>query len=107
MDIKLESTMPCGLKLRASETTSFPNTNHPTVLLENDPMGIADTLYEHSDEKVQNEMQTQSLLFNLLTNWGRYKMAAIFETTFSNAFSWMKMFELRLKFHIICSQGPN
>ena len=35
----------------------------------------------------------------ILTHWGRYKMAAILQTTFSNAFSWMKMYELRLKFH--------
>ena len=27
------------------------------------------------------------------------KMAAIFQTTFSNAFSWMKMHEFRLRFH--------
>ena len=35
----------------------------------------------------------------LLTHWGRDKMAAIFQTIFSNAFSWMKMYEFRLKFH--------
>ena len=35
----------------------------------------------------------------LLTHWGRDKMDAISQTTFSNAFSWMKMFEFRLKFH--------
>ena len=35
----------------------------------------------------------------MLTHWGRDKMAAIFQTTFSNAFSWMKMYEFRLKFH--------
>ena len=34
-----------------------------------------------------------------LTHWGRDKMAAISQTTFSRAFSWMKMFEFRLKFH--------
>ena len=34
-----------------------------------------------------------------LTHWGREKMAAISQTTFSNAFSWMKMDEFRLKFH--------
>ena len=28
----------------------------------------------------------------LLTHWGRDKMAAIFQMTFSNAFSWMKMY---------------
>ena len=34
-----------------------------------------------------------------LTHWGRDKMATIFQTTFSNIFSWMKMHELRLRFH--------
>ena len=33
-----------------------------------------------------------------LTHWGRDKMAAIFQTTFSNAFSRMKMYEFRLRF---------
>ena len=30
-----------------------------------------------------------------LTHWGRDKMDAIFQTTFLNAFSWMKMYEFR------------
>ena len=34
-----------------------------------------------------------------LTHWGRDKMAAVSQIMFSNAFSWMKMFEFRLKFH--------
>ena len=34
-----------------------------------------------------------------LTHWGRDKMAAIFQTTFSNAFPRMKIYEFRLKFH--------
>ena len=34
-----------------------------------------------------------------LTHWGQDKMAAIFQTTFWNGFSWMKMYEYRLKFH--------
>ena len=33
------------------------------------------------------------------THWGRDKMAAIFQMTFSNRFSWMKMYEFRLIFH--------
>ena len=37
-------------------------------------------------------------LFNL-THWGRDKMDAISQTTFSIAFSWMKIFEYRLKLH--------
>ena len=35
----------------------------------------------------------------VLTHWGRDKMAANWQTTFSNAFSWMKMFEFWLNFH--------
>ena len=34
-----------------------------------------------------------------LTHWGRDRMEAISQTTFSSAFSWMKMFELESKFH--------
>ena len=34
-----------------------------------------------------------------LTHWGRDKMATIFQTTISNAFSWMKMYEFWLIFH--------
>ena len=35
----------------------------------------------------------------LLTHWGRGKIDAISQTTFSSAFSWMKIFAFRLKFH--------
>ena len=34
-----------------------------------------------------------------LTHWGRDKIAAVSQTTLSNAFSWTKMSEFRLKFH--------
>ena len=34
-----------------------------------------------------------------LTQWGWDKMAAIFQTTFWNAFSWTIMYEFRLRFH--------
>ena len=34
-----------------------------------------------------------------LTHWSRDKIAAIFQTTFSNAFSWKKMYQFRLGFH--------
>ena len=37
--------------------------------------------------------------FGGLTHWGRDKMDAISQTTFSNAFSWMKMCEICLRFH--------
>ena len=35
---------------------------------------------------------------SVLTYWGRDKTAAIFQTTFSNAFSWMKMYRFPLRF---------
>ena len=35
-----------------------------------------------------------------LTHWGRDLMAAISQTTFSSALSWMKMYEFRLRFHL-------
>ena len=34
-----------------------------------------------------------------LAHWGRNKMGAFFQTTFSNAFSSIKMFEFQLTFH--------
>ena len=35
----------------------------------------------------------------LLTHWGRDKTAAIFQTTFSNAFCWMNMYEFSFRFY--------
>ena len=43
--------------------------------------------------------QTISQVHMNLTHWGWDKMDAISQTTFSSTFSWMKMFEFRLKFH--------
>ena len=37
--------------------------------------------------------------FSCLTHWGRDVMAEISQKTFSSAFSWMKTFEFRLRFH--------
>ena len=42
---------------------------------------------------------TYGTWWSSLTHWRRGKMAAIFQTTFSNAFSWIKMSEFRLIFH--------
>ena len=45
------------------------------------------------------EGTTRPVEFTLsLTHWSRDKMDAISRTTFSSAFSWMKMFEFRLQF---------
>ena len=40
----------------------------------------------------------RNVLSRDLTHWGRDKMDGISQTTFSSAFSWMKMFEFQLKF---------
>ena len=40
-----------------------------------------------------------SLGHNDLTHWSRDEIDAILQMTFSNAFSWMKMFEFQSKFH--------
>ena len=37
--------------------------------------------------------------FKCLSHWGRDKITAILQTTFSNAFSWMKIYEFRSRFH--------
>ena len=41
----------------------------------------------------------QTWLSYNLTHWGRDKMAAIFQTKFSNAYSWIKMLTFLLRFH--------
>ena len=55
---------------------------------------------------IQGMFQQAYELLNNLTHWGREQMDAVSQTTFSNAFSWMKMFEFRLKFTVIFSKGP-
>ena len=46
-------------------------------------------------------------LNNLLPHWSRDTMAAILQTTVSNAFSWMEMYEFRLNVTEFCSEGSN
>ena len=53
-------------------------------------------LLVHMNEVVKKSTFLQS---EKLTHWGRDKMPAIFQTTFSDAFSWMKMYEFWLRFH--------
>ena len=50
-----------------------------------------------SQHRFRLQLNDQGL--SALTHWGRDKMAAIFQTTLSNAFSWMKMLKFRLKFN--------
>ena len=48
---------------------------------------------------VCHRCEIQHCVWTKLRHWGWDKMDAISQTTFSNAFSWMKMFEFQLKFH--------
>ena len=46
-----------------------------------------------------NPTNTQNITPLWSTHWCRDKMAVIFQTTFSNTISWMKMYGRRLRFH--------
>ena len=46
-------------------------------------------------------------ILSSLTHWGQDKLVTIFQTTFSNAFSWMKMYKFRLRSHWSLLQGSN
>ena len=59
---------------------------------------IRDFLKNNKINHPRNALMS-SVLINSLTHWGRDKMAAIFQTTYSKAFSWMKMYKFWLKFH--------
>ena len=52
-------------------------------------------------QQIKSEITLPVLSYGLgvLTHWSRDKMAAVWPTTFSNVFYWMKMKECRLKFH--------
>ena len=41
-----------------------------------------------------------SFLCPVLTHWGRDKISAIWQTPYWNGFSWMKIYELRLKYQL-------
>ena len=55
----------------------------------------------HFTPVLQQEAVKGTIFLSLqaLTHWGRDKMAAVFQTTLSNAFSWMKMLWFWLKCH--------
>ena len=56
------------------------------------PIGLAPTRW-------QAIIWNDDRLVYWVLHWGRDKMADIFQTAFWNGFSWMKMYEFRLKSH--------
>ena len=47
------------------------------------------------------------IVLHYSTHWGQGKMAAIFQMTFSKAFSWMKVYKFWWRFRQVCSQRSN
>ena len=59
---------------------------------------INDNQYERKlNYKYLQWFKRHGMIFK--THWGRYKMAVIFQTTFWNGFSWMKIYEFHLRSH--------
>ena len=73
--------------------------NQPTIdLISKKPLGILHVLDDESSfPKVRGTFQNHTMCS--FTYLGREKMAAISQTTFSNAFSWLKIYKFRLRFH--------
>ena len=71
---------------------SFPN--KVTILTDSFPNKVLESLLTPIDTLCDSIWYITSL-----THWGRVKMATILLTTFSNAFSWMKMYEFCFRFH--------
>ena len=59
---------------------------------------VSNNIVDHSDVAAPTT-SLFSIQHLALTHWGRDKMDAISQTTFSSAFSWKKMLEFRLYFH--------
>ena len=53
----------------------------------------------HAKCDVQFSQKSTMLGWCVLTHWGRDQIDAISQTTFSNAFPWLKMFQFRFNFY--------
>ena len=92
-----------------SSDTDFCFTSHCYTVIVTRYLGII--LYVRTSNERRCYIVTSSLIGSVhtqndpwvptsqLTHWGRDKIDAISQTTYSNAFSWMKMNEFRLGFH--------
>ena len=60
---------------------------------------FAATFYIHILTKYHWSILVWKHSYFPFTHWSQDKMAAIFQKTFSNAFSWMKIYEFQLEFH--------
>ena len=113
--LKIECTSTRYWKINILSSSSFKK-NHctfPTGIRRNNNAIMTskrrrvDVIITLFLRQVSAELLLMSLLPEWLTHWGQGKMDTISQTIFSNAFSWMKMFQLRLKFHWCYFQGSN
>ena len=81
------------IRAQGSVTEELPATGYG--LLCTTSMGI------ELQQRAYNGIPLLHSMDEIGTHWGRDKMATIFQMTFSNAFSWMKMYEFWLRFHWI------
>ena len=92
LHIVVESVVnPWRLPIRSSCNLATSVTSNKTHLACGNWLDVQITQYWSS-------VMRRSWCFHL-THWGRDKKAAVSQTTLSNAFSWMKMLEFRLRFH--------
>ena len=62
---------------------------------------------DYSNRRVEIFHVNLPAAIQVLPHWGIEKMAAIYQTTFSEAFYWMKIYKFQLGLTEICSQGSN
>ena len=84
---------------RCGQYMGTPLTSVPTTIW-CDELAVGRYVYVYLPGKNYLQLcEVEAFGLRKLTHWGRDKMAAIFQTTFSSAFSWMKKYEFRLRFH--------
>ena len=99
----LRQNRPCNLLQPVgdqSPTSLQPPCNLPATTRNFGRKEVADRLRAVCDRGFRNHLnKILEETVGMLTHWGRDKMAAKYLTTFSNAFSWMKMYQFWLRFH--------
>ena len=90
---RCSSQTPHSLPIRTSYGTSFASSKSDLTVKSHS----AFCSYSMAEVECSFALKHSHIL--CLTRWGRDKMDAILQMTFSTAFLWMKMFEFRLQFH--------
>ena len=80
------------------ESSQWPTIQPQRDIKKSKTAGIFCVTLSHGWQRMRKDCLSD---INIWTHWGRDNMSAISQTTFSNAFIWMKMYEflLNLKFY--------